>query len=190
MNQNISVFCSSSEKLETEYNTAAEELGARIGREKDCLVYGGTTIGLMGRVARKARENGANIIGIIPQKIHDFGIGWQEIDEYIVTKDMHQRKALIEDRADVFVALPGGFGTLEEILEVITLKQLGYHKKPVIFLNTNHFYDPLMDYFESLYKKGFARENYRSLYYLATDVDDIYGHIHKYSEKIYAPKWH
>ena len=166
MNQNICVFCSSSEKVESVYNREAEELGTRIGMEKDCLVYGGTTIGLMGKVARKARENGANIIGIIPQKIHDFGIGWQEIDEYIVTKDMHQRKALIEDRADVFVALPGGFGTLEEILEVITLKQLGYHKKPVLLLNTNHFYDPLLKHFERLYEQGFTRENYRSLYYL------------------------
>jgi len=190
MNQYISVFCSSSEKMDPIYISAAQELGARIGREKDCLVYGGTTIGLMGQVARNAQENGAKIIGIIPQKIHDFGIGWQEIDEYIVTKDMHQRKALIEDRADVFVAIAGGFGTLEELSEVITLKQLDYHKKPIILLNTNQFYDPLLKYFESLYEKGFAHESYRSLYYLASDVDDIYEHIFKYSEKIYAPKWH
>lgn len=190
MNQNISVFCSSSEKIDSVYTNTARELGRRIGLEKDNLVYGGARIGLMGQVATEARKNGAKVIGIIPQKIHDFGVGWQDIDEYIVTKDMHQRKALIEDRADIFVAISGGFGTLEELLEVITLKQLGYHHKAIVLLNTNHFYDPLLAHFESLYKQGFARENYRSLYHLATNVDDIYTYLSTYSEKNFAPKWH
>jgi len=190
MKKNICVFCSSSDKVDKVYFQSAADLGRRIGKEKDSLVYGGGNVGLMGEIARKASESGAEVIGIIPQKIHDFGIGWEDAEEYIVTSDMRERKALLSEKADAFIALSGGFGTLEEILEVLTLKQLGYHNKPIIFLNTNHFYDKLMDYFEVLYEQYFAKQGYRNLYYLAPDVNAIYEYLMCYKEEKIDAKWH
>lgn len=190
MNKNICVFCSSSDKVDKVYFQSAADLGRRIGKEQDSLVYGGGNVGLMGELARSANTNGAEVIGIIPQKIHDFGIGWEDAEEYIVTSDMRERKALLEEKADAFIALPGGFGTLEEILEVLTLKQLGYHNKPVVFLNTNHFYDTLMDYFEILYAQSFAKPGYRNLYYCAPDVNAVYDYLMRYKEEKIEAKWH
>jgi len=189
MNRNICVFCSSSDHLAGIYYEAAKELGTRIGREGDCLVYGGTTVGLMGATARPAKENGARVIGIIPQRIDEAGIGWQKIDEYIVTKDMRERKALLSQKADAFIALPGGFGTMEEILEVMTAKQLGYHQKAILFLNTNQFYEPLLAHFESLYAEQFAKESYRNLYFMAATVDEAYAYIKTYQAKASELKW-
>ena len=190
MNQSICVFCSSSDKVDTVYFKAAAELGKRIGREGDHLVYGGTTVGLMGAVARAAKENGAKITGIIPRRIHEAGIGWQEADAYIVTDEMRERKALMSEKADVLIALPGGVGTLEEILEVMTAKQLGYHQKAILFLNTNTFYTPLLEHFETVYRQHFAKESYRSLYFVARNTDDIYEYLENYRAEAGESKWY
>ncbi len=190
MSQTICVFCSSSDKVDKAYFTAATELGTRIGREGDCLVYGGTTVGLMGAVARAAKENGATITGIIPRRIHEAGIGWQDAGEYIVTAEMRERKALLSEKADAFIALPGGFGTMEEILEVMTAKQLGYHRKPILFLNTTNFYTPLLHHFERIYDQHFAKESYRSLYYVARDVKEGYEYLKQYKAEAGESKWY
>ncbi len=190
MNQNICVFCSSSDKIDDIYFKSAAELGKRIGREGDHLVYGGTTVGLMGAVARTAQENYSRIIGIIPRRIHEAGIGWEEVNEYIVTDEMRERKALLSEKADAFIALPGGFGTMEEILEVMTAKQLGYHKKAIIFLNTNGFYTPLLHHFENVYEQHFAKEGYRSLYFVARDTDEVYQYLNTYKAEEAASKWY
>jgi len=189
MNKTICVFCSSSDRLKPVFYDAARELGTRIGLEGDRLVYGGTAVGLMGETARSAKENGAHVTGVIPKRIHDAGIGWDQIDEYIITTDMRERKALLSERADAFIALPGGFGTLEEILEVMTLKQLGYHQKPVLFLNTDRFYDPLLAHFDTLYAQRFAKESFRSLYFSAAHVDEAYGYIKTYQAEVSEAKW-
>ncbi len=190
MNQNICVFCSSSDKVEKAYFTAAIELGTQIGREGDHLVYGGTTVGLMGATARAAQEHGSRIIGIIPRRIHEAGIGWEDVTEYILTDEMRERKALLSEKADAFIALPGGFGTMEEILEVMTAKQLGYHKKAIIFLNTNGFYTPLLHHFENVYKQHFAKENYRSLYFVAQDTEEAYTYLNNYKAVESESKWY
>ncbi len=189
MNRNICVFCSSSDRLAPVYYETAAELGTRIAKEKDGLVYGGTTVGLMGATARAAKKNGARVIGVIPKRIHEAGIGWQGIDEYIITNDMRERKALLSEKADVFIALPGGFGTMEEILEVMTAKQLGYHQKPILFLNINQFYNPVLAHFEHLYSEQFAKESYRSLYFMAASVDEAYAYIESYKAKVSELKW-
>ncbi len=189
MNRNICVFCSSSDHLEPVFYKAAWELGTRIGSEGDGLVYGGTTVGLMGATARAARANGARVVGIIPERIHEAGIGWQEINEYIITSDMRERKALLSDKADVFMALPGGFGTMEEILEVMTAKQLGYHNKPIIFLNINAFYQPLLAHFETLYEQKIASPSFRKLYHVARDVEEAFSYLRTYRPQPFASKW-
>ena len=190
MNQNICVFCSSSDKVDGLYFQSAVELGKRIGREGDHLVYGGTTVGLMGTVARAAAQNGSRIIGIIPRRIHEAGIGWPEAEEYIITEEMRERKTLLSEKADAFIALPGGFGTMEEILEVMTAKQLGYHKKAIIFLNTNGFYMPLLHHFENVYEQHFAKESYRSLYFVAQDTEEVYAYFNNYKAMKSESKWY
>jgi cytokinin riboside 5'-monophosphate phosphoribohydrolase len=146
------------------YRQAARELGEAIGAQGWRLVYGGTRIGLMGEVASAVRRCGGQVTGIVPGHIRERVRECEPAGSLVVTTDMRQRKALMEEGADAFVALPGGFGTLEEVMEILTLKQLGIHRKPVVFLNTQDFYRPLLRFFESLYSQGFARPEYAGLY--------------------------
>ncbi len=138
---NVCVFCSSSDVIEPTYFAAASELGTALASRRDTLIYGGTNVGLMGAVARAVHQHGGRVVGVIPSFIAGRGLAYSPADELIVTRDMRERKARMEERADVFVALPGGFGTLEEMLEIVTLKQLQQHTKAVIFLNVDGFYD-------------------------------------------------
>ena len=133
----------------------AEQLGGQMAGRGHALVYGGTNVGLMGSVARAMRQAGGKVVGVIPKFIADRGIAYEAADELIITNDMRQRKATMEARSDAFIAMPGGFGTLEEVLEIITLKQLQQHTKPVVFLNPGGFYDPLTSLFEHMYEKRF-----------------------------------
>jgi uncharacterized protein (TIGR00730 family) len=164
----VCVFCSSSNAVEPAYFQAAAEMGGVLAGAGFALIYGGTRIGLMGAVARAARDGGAAVTGIVPEHIRAHVPECEDPEALIVTPDMRQRKALMEARADAFLALPGGFGTLEEVLEVLTLKQLGLHQKPIVFLNTNGFFEPLRALFEELYRQRFAREEYRALYAFAS----------------------
>lgn len=163
----VCVFCSSSKDVDAVYFDAAEEVGRQLGAAGFGLIYGGTRIGLMGAVARAARETGSRVTGIVPEHIRAHVADCEDPEALIVTPDMRQRKAMMEERADAFLTLPGGFGTLEEVLEVLTLKQLGLHTKPVVFLNTNGFFHPLRSLFEELYRQRFARREYESLYAFA-----------------------
>jgi uncharacterized protein (TIGR00730 family) len=185
----ICVFCSSSDNLDSTYFDAAHELGAGLAAQGWGLVYGGSNVGLMGATARTVHEHGGHVIGVIPEVIHAKGIAYDTADELIVTKDLRQRKAMMEDRADGFIALPGGFGTLEEIIEVLTLKQLATHTKPIIFLNVNGFYDPLMTLFEHFYVQRFARQSTRQLYYLAPDVASALNYLETYQPVLPDDKW-
>jgi len=153
----ICVYCSSSNHVDKTYLDAAGDTGEAIAKRGYRLIYGGVRIGLMGALARRARLHGAPILGVVPEHILACVSDCEESESLIVTPDMRHRKALMEQQADVFLALPGGFGTLEEVLEVITLKQLGIHQKPVVFLNTNGFFDPLFVFFESFCAQRFAR---------------------------------
>jgi len=147
------------------------------------LVYGGATIGLMGAVARAVKEYGGEVIGIIPDRILNLGVGYDMADELMVTPDLRRRKALMERKSDAFLAMPGGFGTVEEILEILTLKQLGYHEKPVIFLNTNGYFDKLNGMLENMYAEKFARVSNRELYAIVPDVPSIFHYLETYEPK-------
>ena len=150
----ICVFCSSSDAVGEGYRRDAAELGRLIGSAGHSLVWGGGDVGLMGAVARGAKAAGAAVVGVIPSFMNKPGVAYDQADELIVTADMRERKALMEDMAEAFIALPGEFGTLEEITEVITLRTFGVWAKPLVLVNTSGFYDPLRELFERYYRRA------------------------------------
>ncbi len=186
---NICVFCSSSNAIPAVYFEAAQKLGKLIGENNHSLVYGGATVGLMHTVAESARESGAFSIGIIPESIHNKKLSSPRDHEQVITPNMRDRKYLMRKRSDAFIALPGGFGTLEEILEVITLKQLQYHKKPIVFINTNGFFDSLFSQFERAYTESFSKVDYKSTYFIAQNSLEAITYIQNYKHVELATKW-
>lgn len=187
---NICIFCSSSNALDNIFFSSAKELANLIGKNYYNIVYGGANVGLMEQIAQTVKQHtNSKIIGIIPQKIHDFELSSALPDEMIITTSMDERKKLMREKSDAFIALPGGFGTLEEILEVITLKQLDYHQKPIVFINTNGFYDKLLEQFELSYTEGFAKENYRKLYTVVETPQQAMDYINNYQHTDLGAKW-
>ena len=174
----ICVYASSSEAIAPPYFAAAQALGQLIGQRGHTLIYGGGALGLMGAVARSTHAGGGRVIGVIPEKLTPQG--YNDADEMIVTQTMRERKQVMEDRADAFVVLPGGFGTLEEMLEILTLKQLGYHYKAVTVLNTEGYYDPLLAAFEHIFTEGFAMELLRQSYHIASRPEELLTYIESY----------
>lgn len=169
-NKTICVFCSSSDGISQAYFEAARELGQEIARRGLTLVYGGSDIGLMGELARATHKGGGKVVGIIPKVLHGKVRAFKGYHELVVTDDLRLRKTVMETRSQAFVALPGGFGTLEELLEIVTLKQLGHHNKPVVIVNTKSFYAPLIRMFEDMFEKKFTRTKHRELYHVSADV--------------------
>ncbi|BDC36320.1 MAG: TIGR00730 family Rossman fold protein [Candidatus Methanoliparum thermophilum] len=186
---NICIFASSSDAVSSDFLKAAGELGELIGKKGYTLVYGGTNVGLMGEIAVSVQKNGGKVIGVIPWFIRDEGISNSSADQLIVTEDMYERKRIMEDMSDAFFALPGGFGTLEEIFEVLTLKQLKRHNKPIIFFNTKGFYNRLFDFFEQIYKEKFAKSAYKNTYYITSDPQDALSYLENYSPTEIPDKW-
>lgn len=185
----ICVFCSSSNAVDDTYFEAATHLGQLIGNNKHTLVYGGANVGLMEQIANTVKTAGGEIIGVIPQKIHDRNLSSNHPNELIITESMNERKKIMHQKSDAFIALPGGFGTLEEILEVITLKQLDYHQKPIVFINTNGFYNHLFNQFETSYSEGFAKENYRKLFKVVDSPEKAIDYIENYNHEDLGTKW-
>jgi hypothetical protein len=186
----ICVFASSSNALDKAYVDEAIRLARMIGQNKQTLVNGGANVGLMHEMLEKAAESGAHTIGIIPEKLQGHKLVSEHAAELHVTKDMMERKALMRELSDAFIALPGGFGTLEEILEVITLKQLDYHSKAIIFLNTNGFYDDLFRQFERSFDENFAKESYRNLYFVASNSEEAMEYLRTYQAPAPVNKWY
>lgn len=186
---NICVFSSSSNAIAQVYVDEAIDLAQRIGQSNFCLINGGSNVGLMDVITREAGKNGAKTIGVIPEKLRDYNLASVHAHEIIVSGDMMERKAKMRDLADSFIALAGGFGTLEEILEVITLKQLGYHHKAIVFINTNGFYDDLFRQFEKSYEEKFAKENYRKLYFIAKNTSEAMDYLMNYQPEETVNKW-
>ena len=186
---NICVFCSSSNAINDLYFQEAQKLGELIGKNKQSLINGGANVGLMEAVTIAASNAGAKTVGIIPEKMIDRSLASDNSHEVITTPDMMMRKEKMRQLSDAFIALPGGFGTLEEILEVMTLKQLSYHHKPIVFINTNNFFDHLFKQFELSYEEQFAKEVYRKLYYVAKTAEEAMEYIKNYEEFELDSKW-
>lgn len=159
----VCVYCGSSPGRNPLFLEAARSTGEEIAKRGLTLVYGGGRVGLMGEVARSALENGGKVIGVIPQALKDQELAFQEVSELRVVGSMHERKALMADLADGFAALPGGYGTLEEIFEVLTWLQLGFHTKPCGFLNINNYYDTLLAFLDQSVEEQFIHQPHRDL---------------------------
>ncbi len=186
---NICVFCSSSNAISDLYFEEARNLGTLIGKENHTLVNGGANVGLMETMTISARNAGAKTIGVIPEMLRDRSLASDNSHQVIVAPNMHERKAKMREISDAFIAMPGGFGTLEEILEVITLRQLSYHTKPIVFINTNGFFNHLFKQIEISYSESFAKEIYRELYFIAKNSTEALEYIKNYIPVVLDTKW-
>jgi hypothetical protein len=156
--RSICVYCGSNDGKSPDYPRAAEQLGRDMAEAGIRLVYGGGSVGLMGIVARSVMAHGGEVTGIIPQFLKDREVMLTEVSELIVTADMHERKRIMFERSDAFVALPGGIGTLEEVVEMMTWAQLDQHEKPILIVNINGFWDPLIALFGRMTGEGFLHK--------------------------------
>lgn len=168
----ITVYCSSAKSVPAVYFDAAAELGRAIAGEGWTLVYGGNAVGCMGALADGARAAGGRVVGVTPQLLVDHGIADRQCDELILTATMRERKALLEQRGDAFVALPGGLGTFEEVFEILVGRTLGYHQKPVVLLNVAGYYAPLLAMIEHGIEHRFIRPVAREAYVVAGSVEE------------------
>jgi len=159
----VCVFCGSSIGADDAYREAAAKLGALVAERGIRLVYGGGKVGLMGVVADAALDAGGEVLGIIPETLMLKEVGHGSLTELVVTRTMHERKAAMADAADGFIALPGGFGTLDELCEILTWAQLGIHRKPIGLLDTNGFFGQLTSFFDFVTGQGFIRPEHRAL---------------------------
>ena len=182
--KNVCVFASSSNKLEQAFYNDAEKLGELLAKNGYNIVYGGSRLGMMYACASAVKRNGGKILGVMPQKLVEFGVANpNDCDEFFETVGMRERKAKMDAISDAVIALAGGFGTLEEISEMIVQKQLGYNSKPIILLNTNGFYDNLIAFFNTIIQNNFAKENARELYFIASTPNDAIEYLNTYSPK-------
>lgn len=180
MIKTVCVFASSSNYLDEIYYKEAGELGKLIGENGYDMVYGGSNLGLMWACAEQAKLNGSKLIGIMPEKLQQMGVCTDGCDEFFITEGMRERKAKLDKISDAVIALAGGFGTLEELSEMIVQKQLGYNKKPIVLLNTNGLYDKLNEFFEVMIDQKFANKNMRSIYYIAQTPQDAIEYLKTY----------
>lgn len=171
--QSIAVYCASSNKLRPSFVEAAERLGSLIAAEGMRLVYGDGGIGLMAAVARGALNNGGEVIGVIPQFMVDLGWNNPSSTQTIVTQTMHERKATICDISDAMVALPGGIGTFEELLECLTWKQLGLHHNPVVILNTDGYYDRLLACLDLMVEEQMMRPIHKEMFVVVNQPEEV-----------------
>ena len=161
----IAVYCASSKTLDDIYRVAAREVGIMLADNKIGLVFGGGNVGLMGEVARTVHSRGGHVTGVIPERLKSVeGVAYDVADQLIVTESMSERKSIIWRRSDAFIALAGGIGTLEEFLEIITLKKLAYHDRPVALVNTNGLFDPLLEQFATCDDQGFSSQRTNTLF--------------------------
>ncbi len=189
MNKVICVYSSSSNSIDNTYFDLADKLGEAIASKNDILLFGGGMRGLMGATATAVHRYKGKVIGIIPEALNQKGVVYETCDELVVTKDMRERKSIMDARSDAFIALPGGFGTLEELLEIITLKQLKYHNKPIVILNANGFYDALLHLFDTVIDQRFAKQESALLYHISPDVADALDFIDTYKPVEFKDKW-
>ena len=187
--KSLCVYCSSSDRLEPKYYTAADEVGREMARRAWTLVYGGGKTGLMGAVARGVKSGGGRVVGIIPEFMKARELEFTEADELISVLTMRERKMLMETRADAFLALPGGWGTLEELLEILTLAHLEVLRKPVVILNQDGFYDDLLRLCERIVAEKFMHATIRGKFAVARTVAEIFPLLDNWTHQPGDAKW-
>ncbi|HWF91475.1 MAG TPA: TIGR00730 family Rossman fold protein [Terriglobales bacterium] len=176
----ICVFCGSNSGSRSAYTKAAVDLGRWLAQEKLSLVYGGGRVGLMGSIADAVLEEGGEVIGVIPESLVRREVAHTGLTDLRVVQNMHERKALMAELSDAFVALPGGFGTFDEFCEILTWAQLGLHKKPCGLLNVEGYFDPLLALFDRAVADGFLHPKHRSMLITADDPERLLEEMVKY----------
>jgi len=185
---NVCVFAASSSRIDSVYSNDATELGALLAEAGMNILYGGGGIGLMGDLADAALKNGGSVTGVIPSFMVAEGWGHKLVSDMIVTIDMGERKKWLFDRADAIVALPGGIGTLEELTEAITLKQLGIYKGPVVLLNTSGFYNTFIDFMDQLIEGHFLRLEHKDIWEIVNTPQEALKALTNYKGWLEDPR--
>ncbi len=184
----ISVFCGSSRGNDDIFEKQAFRLGEILASRKIGLVYGGTKIGLMNAVANGALSRGGEVTGVLPRFISDKGIAHDNLTELVLVDTMHERKTRMHELSEGIIALPGGFGTMEEFFEILTWGQLGLHRKPAGLLNIKGFYDPLMALASAMNANGFIRESSRRMLLISDNIDTLLNLMEEYTAPSFD-KW-
>jgi hypothetical protein len=184
----VCVFAASSSRIDKEYAVAAAELGRLLAKASIDIVYGGGGIGLMGVIANSAMENGGKVTGVIPEFMVSEGWDHPHVKDMIITSDMGERKKRMMEKADAVIALPGGIGTIEELTEAITLKQLGIFKGPVIILNTLNYYDSLIRFLEHMVKGNFLRLEHKGMWEIVNTPSEVIDALTNYQGWIDDPR--
>lgn len=184
IHQTVCVFCASSTKVADAYKLATIQLAAELAKEDIAIRYGGGEVGLMGELANHTLKNGGKITGVIPKFMVE--VEWQhkDVEDMILVETMHQRKNLLIKNVDAVIALPGSTGTLEELIEVISLKKLGLFSKPIIIINTNGFYNPLIELLEKMISEKFMRKEHANVCTFVNNPKNIISIIRN------TPEWH
>ncbi len=185
----LCVFCGSSAGQNPEYAEAARQVGCLIASRGIALVYGGASIGLMGMVADSALEAGGEVIGVLPKTLARREVSHSDLSELHIVDTMHERKAMMANLADGFMALPGGCGTFDELFEVITWAQIGVHAKPIAILNTVGYYDPLIALFEHAIAERFVHKDHQKLILHGTDPAALLDKMLTYTPSVMVEKW-
>ncbi|BBB61310.1 Cytokinin riboside 5'-monophosphate phosphoribohydrolase [Undibacterium sp. KW1] len=186
--KNICVYCGSSPGITADYAIAARQLAAELVRQNLGLVYGGGNVGLMGVIADEVMRLGGIVTGVIPKALMDKEVGHTGLSSLYVVANMHERKAMMADLSDAFIAMPGGIGTLEELFEMLTWSQLGFHEKPVGLYNINDFYQKLHDFLLHTVEQGFLRPGHLDLLYMETDPARLLQKFANY-RPVHVKKW-
>jgi len=173
MIKNISVYCAASNRMDSLYFTNAEKLGRLLGQRRFHVINGAGNIGLMRAITDTVLSAGGTVTGVIPQFMVEKGLCHANLTTVIQTQTMHERKKTMADLSDATIALPGGFGTMEELLEIITWRQLGLYNNPIIILNINNFYNPLLEMFSRSVAEKFVREQHDCLWDVANTPDEV-----------------
>lgn len=179
--QRICVYCGSSSGKNPEYTVVARLLGMELARRNLGLVYGGASIGMMGVIADAVMQHGGEVIGIIPKVLAHKEVAHHHLTELKIVNSMHERKALMAELSDGFIALPGGLGTLEELFEILTWAQLGLHQKPCALLNINNYYDGLISFIEHAFAEQFINPRHRALLLLDDNPSSMIDKLMQYS---------
>jgi uncharacterized protein (TIGR00730 family) len=187
--QNICVFCGCSDRIQEPYLQAAREMGRAIADRGFTIIYGGGRTGLMGALADSALEHGSKVIGVLPKTFNTPVLAHKNLSELHIVDTMHERKAKMIDLSDAFIALPGGFGTLEELFEILTWAQIGLHTNPVGILNTNAYFDSLLVLIEHARSQGFIYDEHRSLLINRSNPYDLLDQMTSYHPPANLDRW-
>ena len=186
--KSIVIFCGSSSGKNPAFVEKAFELGKKLAQESIQVIYGGAKVGVMGAVAEGCLEHGGEVIGVLPHFLSSKEVRHQHLTQMIMVESMHERKMTMNELSDGVIALPGGFGTMEELFEMLTWAQLGLHQKPIGILNVDGYYDHLFRFFDQMIHDGLLHEKFNSMVLKSDSMDDLLAQMRNY-EPIEVPKW-